>query len=389
VSVGPDSAYAKGQLPTGLRLVHVTSLPSLERLGPQWRALEATSAVRPTIFQSFDWVSHWCRAFAGPDSKVEISIVAGYRGDELVFLGPWQKAYRRGIHRLVWLTYPMAQYGDVLCKTGEDARIWLEAAFALLKRVGGYDILHLRHVRETSVLHPYAAQHMHDGRLYEKAPWMDYSVFENLEAYDNRLNRSQKKHRKNVRAHMQKLGEIKFEHIRPGPQLNRVLDLALQEKRVWMEENGNVSAVISDLRHDALMKELAQREGGDITIDVTQLSVDGRALSWEVALRYGKKHYCYIISRSNLTKDQSPGRLHFDLNQRRTLEHGYASYDLMSPNDAYKESWSNAFEPVNDYYYPLTFWGQIYGRLYVGRLRPVLRSIYMHIPLSLKRLAAR
>lgn len=387
----PDDAkpLRQGQLPPGFRLTHITTLQHLQRLGPQWRALEARSAVRPTIFQSFEWIWQWCQAFACPGSKVELSIVAGYRGDELVFIGPWQKAYRRGIHRLVWLTYPMAQYGDVLCKEGEDAAMWLTAAFALLKRTGGYDILHLRHVRETSVLHPHAARHMYDGRLYEKAPWMDYSAFENLEAYDNRLSRTQKKHRKNVRAHLKKLGEITFEHVGPGPALNNVIDIALYEKRVWMEANGHVSSVISDLRHDELMKTMAQRGSGDITIDVTQLSIDGRALSWEIGLRYGKVHYCYVISRSNTNKDQSPGRLHFDLNQRRALEQGYTSFDLLSPNDAYKESWSNSFEPVNDYYFPLTFWGWVYGRLYVGQLRPVLRSIYKHIPFSLKRLAAR
>jgi CelD/BcsL family acetyltransferase involved in cellulose biosynthesis len=387
----PDEAkpLRKGQLPLGLRLTHITTLQSLERLGPQWRALEATSSVRPTIFQSFDWVWHWCQEFACPESKVEISIVAGYRGDELVFIGPWQKAYRRGIHRLVWLTYPMAQYGDILCKRGEDVRLWLDAAFALLKRAGGYDILHLRHVRDTSALHPYAVQYMQDGRLNEKAPWMDYTVFENIEAYDNRLSRTQKKHRKNVRAHIKKLGEMVFEHIGPGERLNAVIDLALAEKRVWLENNGRVSSVISNLRHDELMKSLAQRGNGDIAIDVTQLSVDGRALSWEIGLRYGKTHYCYIISRLNINKDQSPGRLHFDLNQRRTLEQGYTAFDLLSPNDAYKESWSNKFEPVNDYYFPLTRWGSLYGRLYVARLRPVLRSIYKHVPFSLKRLAAR
>lgn len=379
----------KEMLPSGCRLVHVTSLQDLERLGSAWRALEEKSAVHPTVFQSFDWVWHWCKIFAGAGSRVKLSVITGYRGDELVFIAPWQKAYRRGINRLVWLTYPTAQYGDVLCKLGEDVSVWLNASFELLKRAGDYDILHLRHVRRHSVLFPFAQTSMQDGRLYEQAPWMDYTAFENAAAFDNRLSRTQKKHRKNVRAHMARLGEVKFEHIEPGPRIEAALDTALSEKRVWLAENGFLSFVITDPRHDALMKTLAQRETGDIAVDVTQLSVNDTPLSWEIALRYGKAHYCYIISRSSKITDKSPGRMHFDMNQRRTMEQGFTSFDLLLPSDPHKESWSNAAEPVNDYYYPLSMWGRIYGELYIRRLRPVLRRFYNRVPLRLKRMIAR
>ncbi|MBG1233019.1 GNAT family N-acetyltransferase [Aestuariivirga litoralis] len=384
-----EQLWPKGKLPKGCRLIHVTTLQSLARLAPAWRTLEQTSAVRPTVFQSFDWVSHWCEVFACPESRVELSVVVGYRGDEVVFIAPWQKAHRPGISRLVWLTYPMAQYGDVLCQAGEDASMWLDSAVAMMKRQGNYDLLHLRHVRKSSVFYPYAMSRFFDGKLYEKAPWMDYSIYPDAESYEGRLTRQQRKHRKHVRGKLEKIGEVKFETLEPGPRWDEVLDLALSEKRDWLESNGLVSAVISEKRHDELLKTLGHRDQGDVKIDLTQLSVNGNSVCWEIGLRYGKTHYCYIIARRNAVKDQSPGRLHFELNQRRTFQEGLTSFDLLSPNDAYKESWANSAEPVNDYYYPLTARGSVYGRLYISLLRPTLRRLYNYAPVSLKRAVAR
>jgi CelD/BcsL family acetyltransferase involved in cellulose biosynthesis len=71
-----------------------------------------------------------------------------------------------------------------------------------------------------------------------------------------------------------------------------------------------------------------------------------------------------------------------DQSQRLALRDGCTVFDLMVPNDEYKESWSSSAMATNDYHLPLTNAGWLFGRLYLEALRPALRAAYYRLPES-------
>ena len=113
-----------------------------------------------------------------------------------------------------------------------------------------------------------------------------------------------------------------------------------------------------------------------------QLSAGDQPISWEIGFIYHGTQYLYLTSHMAKLTDLSPGRLTFDLSQRQALRQGLKSYDLMIPYDPHKESWASQTEPVNDYYLPLNTYGAFYGHFYFGWLRPILRKIYLGLPMG-------
>lgn len=63
-----------------------------------------------------------------------------------------------------------------------------------------------------------------------------------------------------------------------------------------------------------------------------------------------------------------------------------ARFDLMVPNDAYKDSWCSARIAAHDYHLAVTPLGRLYGVGYLEQLRPRLRHAYYNMPPDVLRL---
>ncbi len=367
-------------LPANSYLTLITSLKSLERLEEGWRALEKSSVVPATIFQSYDWVKTWCEIYAQPESQTRVMILAGYTNNQLVFVLPTCACMTMGVNRMHWLSQPIGQYGDILCESGHDPVRWMDCAIDFIKNRTPIDLLHLRHLRQTSNLQPFAVAKMCDGKLDERAPYFDFTSFKTPSDFEARYDAKQRKHRKQARNRLEKLGPINFiKHVAPD-QINRALNEALDEKLIWLKENGQISQTLTSQEHRDFLKALAHMPNSSARLQITEMTVGTRNVAWEAALIYEGIQYCYLISRVSDLKSMSPGRLHFEYSQATSYNMGHKIFDLMVPFDDYKASLSSAMEPVNDFYLPLTVKGKIYGHFYLGQVRPVLRKLYTRLP---------
>jgi CelD/BcsL family acetyltransferase involved in cellulose biosynthesis len=372
-------------LPPQNYLTLLTTMKSLHRLEPEWRELEQSCQTAPTVFQSFDWVKSWCEIYAKPDSARELQLVAGFQHDKLVFLWPLMLQQRGPLKILSWLTEPVGQYGDALCDAGQNANLWFSLATSYLRGLDSFDILHLRHVRQTSNFAPHAKACWHDGHLNERAAAMDLTQFKTEADYEARYDGRQRKRRKRARKSLEELGPVTYERVTDLAEIDNALELATKEKLSWLKERGRFNTTMACPGHLQLLKLLSRLDDGPVALTMTRIKVGDQAISWEICFAYRGIQYCYMTAHVNAMTDLSPGRLHFDLAQRYWLAQGQASYDLMMPYDAYKESWSSGLEPVNDYFLPLSLAGKIYGHLYLGWLRPRARKIYMRLPMPVLR----
>jgi CelD/BcsL family acetyltransferase involved in cellulose biosynthesis len=372
-------------MPAQSYLTQATSLKSLSRLETGWRELENSSHVPATVFQSFDWIKTWCETYAQPESDTRIVVVTGYTDNRLVFILPLMIDSVLGLTRASWLSQPIAQYGDILCHKNEDPIRWMRHSLDYLKDTSAIDILHLRHVRQTSNLYPFAATAMGDGKLNERAPYLDLTAFQTDAEYDARYDSRQRKHRKKVRKALEEIGPINFDQLHDQDEIGSALDYAVAQKRTWLKQRGRFNRTMTCPQHNKFLKALSRFDESGATLQVTQMSAGEQRVSWEASFLFRGVQYCYLTAHQTGFTDKSPGRLHFDLSQRRSLASGVKVYDLMVPYDPYKESWSSAMEPVNDYYLALSKRGALIGNTYFGTLRPILRNLYAKLPVRVLR----
>ena len=386
MTMAPAQAKAvPARLPPQSYLTLITTTRSLNRLAEAWADLETRCHVSPTVFQSFDWVKCWNDVYGKPDSARELHVVAGFAENKLVFLLPLMLQQRFGFKILTWLTEPVGQYGDALVDQNHNTDLWFNHAVQYLQQHKAADILHLRHVRDTSNFAPHAKANWFDGKLNERAAAMDLTQFKTEADYDARYDARQRKHRRRARQALEALGPVSFEQLTDSAAIDEALTAATKEKLTWLRERGRFNTTMACPQHLDMLKLLGRVKDKPTALSVTVIKIAGKPVSWEGCFAYHGVQYCYMTAHDSTMTNLSPGRLHFDMAQRHWLAQGQKSYDLMVPYDPYKESWSSAYEPVNDYYLPLSLLGQIYGHLYLGILRPKARAIYMKLPNSVLR----
>jgi len=375
-----------GTLPAGCSLSLATTLRSLGRLEHAWRDLEQHCSVPPTVFQCYDWVRQWCEIYAQPESQSNIHIVIGRRQNEVVFIWPLVLQDRHGLRVLTWAGHPIGQYGDLLIAAGESAEVWIRAATSYIKSNHVADILHLRHVRETSNFAPVARMQWYDGKLNEQAPAMDLSTFKSDEDYSQRYDGQQRKRRKKSQRKMEEaFGAMTVNALQPGDAAHKAIDLAISEKLKWLEERGRFNQVLSCPSHTRLLKKILHEKDSGLRLTVLEIAMGETPSAWEIGFEWNGIHYGYITSHRDGLTDFGIGRLTLDVAQRQALKTGVLEYDLMVPYDQHKESFSSHKERVNDWFKPLTLRGAFIGIVYIGIARPALRGVYRKLPASVLR----
>lgn len=370
----------EAHLPKGAHMTLITTPPGLVALEAGWRALETAHARPHNVFQTYDWVSGWSQAYAGPGGENSIAIVAGLRDGKLAFVLPLMQVQIGPLAVLRWLTEPLAQYGDVLIDRPEDLDGWMNASLAFIRREVECDTIWLRHVRDDAAVAPWVAANFCDAQLTQKAPWLDLSAFADEAAYDQRYDSQQRKRRKKIRKTLEAdLGPVAFKVLDHGPERKAAMALALAEKNKWIEERGRQNQVLGCPRLIRFLDSLSGAQGSTRMV-VSCCQAGDTPVSWEIGLRFGATHFAFITSHATALTDYSPGRLHMDQSQRLALDAGMKVFDLMVPYDPHKESWSSAMMRTRDFYLPLSSRGWLFGKLYLSALRPVIRATYYRLP---------
>ena len=384
------SGESPGLSAGGLTIPHnghislATDLPALERLAVDWYSLHQASAHPSSMFQSADWCMAWARVYARPEHGIEPCVVTGYQDGTLVFLWPLMRVRNGPFTVLRWLSDPFAQYGDVLVRSGTDARPWCRRAMDFLRRLKDIDCLRLRHVREDSSVHPFLKEHFHRAGEADEAPFLDLTAYPTEIAYEKRYSRDQRKRRSKIRKSLEAIGPIDFQVVPPGSMMDRAMAEAVAHKRLWLSERGLYSKPLLCPLLEPFLRELSRSTGGGVSLVTSCLKAGSRSISWEIGLRCGKTHFGFITAHDTSLTDASPARLHMDMSQRQAIRDSMRVFDLMIPGDPHKQSWSNGRMAVHEFYASLSLAGRLYGRGYLSLLRPIVRRFYRSAPAAIR-----
>lgn len=383
----PAAAPSLRAVPQGIRLSILREAAEFAALESDWRRLEANSPHHRNVFQTFDWLHNWASVYAGAPGTAPLHVVLGHRGSRLVFAWPLMRIKTGPLTILRWMSEPVSQYGDVLVDKSENPETWMAEAMAELRQAKGIDAIRLRHVRADAAAAPFLKKSFRDARMPEQAPWLDLSAYADEAAYDARYSATQRKRRKKYRKTLEDAaGPVAFEVLRPGLATDQAIDHAIALKSAWIESRGRHNLVLNCAEIKTFFKRLARMESSAVQLVVTTVTAGGKPVSWEIGLRQGDVHFAFLTSHVTAMEEFSPARLHMDLAQRLALETGVKTYDLMVPDDVYKESWSSHRCATSDYHLPLTARGWIFGVFYLEQLRPLLRKVYYRMPEKVLRL---
>ncbi|MEO0619332.1 MAG: hypothetical protein AAFZ01_08615, partial [Pseudomonadota bacterium] len=135
----------------------VREVAELEALETSWRSLEHRDTT--TVFQTFEWVRHWCRHYVeqprkrfGRTRQNCLAIVVGRMAGKVVTIWPLTQKCGVRTARLEWLGVPVSQYGDALFADEVDPVNVACATLEFLSRHSKSDALVLTKVRECSPL---------------------------------------------------------------------------------------------------------------------------------------------------------------------------------------------------------------------------------------------
>src|SRR5260221_2503587 len=254
-------------LPVKSHLSLVTSLDSLADLERDWRSLERVGLRPHGVFQTFDWVRSWAKFHLAENTEAELSIVAGYREDELVVIAPLMKVAYGPVKVLRWLTEPLSQYGDILLAPGECPKAWGVAALSLIKRLRNIDVIRLRHVRADAAIAPFLQETFRDANHIESAPWLDLGQFANDAAYEARYNSNQRKRRKKIRKSLEeKFGQVTFELLDGGSDSDAAMREAIAQKCQWLETRGRHNRILGSLQALDFLKHLSRARDASVRL---------------------------------------------------------------------------------------------------------------------------
>jgi CelD/BcsL family acetyltransferase involved in cellulose biosynthesis len=280
----------------------VSTVVELESLAGSWRELWNSNPNRE-IFQHFDFIREWIRAFG--EGEGLLTPVVRARGNVIAIL-PLVKQGRS----VRFIGHSVSDYNDVLCAP-EVANAALDTAFSTLLNVrpGAWDTIILERVREDSQLARYIREAPQWRKLIQYSaptPCPILTLNEEKQALlDGILGKDKvKKTSKTI----QRLGDISFRHIESAAEIREHLAAFAEQhiSRSFLE--GRRSGFLrSDYR--AFYQNLVEALDVSEELRFSVLEVNGNAAAYHFGFDLGQKYLFYKPTFDIDLWDYSPGQV--------------------------------------------------------------------------------
>ena len=385
----PPNTAAISALDLELDLSLITDRAAFEALEAEWNDLFARAG-RPTqVFQTFNWNWHWARHYL-PDADggvagMQLSIVTGRRNGRLIMVWPLARERVRGITQIFWMGDPVSQYGDVLIDGAAGAEDVIRAGWHYLAANAKGDIVRLRRVRADAAIAPLMTEIGATNSDRQTAPYLDLTSAKSFADYEQRYSAHARRNRRRLGRRLDEQGKVTFERLKGGTRARDLAVKALELKAEWLKSRGLVSHAIADARMARFFADAAEGATHATGCIVSALSVDGEPAALEVSFSCNGRLAMHVIVFNLKYEKSGAGVLRLEQSIRDGYADGLEVYDMLAPGDNYKLDWSDAATDVVDYLKPLSLAGHAYGRIYLGFVRPRMKSAVSALPQSVRR----
>ncbi len=368
----------------GCALSLITTRAAFDALESDWNDLFARCGKGVSVFQSFNWLWHWCNHFLEEDrtglARTRLAILTGRREGRLIMAWPLAMETVGSVRKLVWMGDPVGQYGDALIEESGDKIQLLDEAWRFLQTNCQADVIRLRKVRADASVAPLLARSRAMVSEALTAPYLNLFSAPTYAAYEQRYTAKVRRNRRRLRRRLEERAPVRFETHAPGIEAAALTKQALSLKRDWLKRRGMVSPALADPRVDSFFCAVAADERQDTGLRVSVLKSGETAAAIEIAFRNGRYQAGHLIVYDGRFEKSGAGVILMENSIRRLHAEGVVIFDLLAPGDAYKMDWADDEIEVCDWALPLTLKGRAYARLYLGFMRKQLKAAMAVLP---------
>jgi CelD/BcsL family acetyltransferase involved in cellulose biosynthesis len=367
-----------------LSLDLVTTRAEFDALEHEWNSLFARAGQGTQLFQTFNWLWHWCNHFVDGRSGARLSIVTARRHGKLVLVWPLVAERTGLVTRLSWMGEPVSQYGDVVMDDEAGGLDLLREAWVFLLMQTRASVVQLRRVRADAKVAPL----MRELALIETepliAPYLDLRSAPSFEEYEKRYSNGSRKSRRRQRRRLEDHGPLSLAHYRGGATARDLALHAIELKRAWLRQRGLVSPALKDTRTARFFADVAAAEQRPAGCQVLALMSNGRPAALEVSISAKDRTAAHIIVYDPDLEKHSAGVVLMEDSIRQAYGERCAILDLMAPGDPYKLDWADASVGVATFTAPLTPVGWVHAKAHLA-VRSSLKKALNLLPISMRR----
>lgn len=334
----------------GVRVVSDAS--AFAALRAPWNAIAASTS-RRSVFLQHEWFD---AAWQWRQRSAHLQVLCLLHGKDLIAVLPLVRediATRWGrVRELSFLTVPDTQSCDVLVSDADEATAGASFAEELERTRGDWDVLRLKYLSPDSVaastLRRAMAARGFATRLEQRGGNPYVRLDSTWDAYYATRTRSLKKANNLAANRLKKAGEVRIDWLEPGSgdpaRLAQVLEeiIAISGES-WKRRTGNS---LDNPGPQAFIRRLSQLAHERGWLSIWTLKLDDRPMAMEFQLVAEGNAFALRSDFVETTDEVSPGSHLSRSLLERLFGRGLRRY-LMGPGDnAYKQRWAEAAEPV-------------------------------------------
>lgn len=316
-----------------------------------WNALAAASA-RPGVFLQHEWFD---AAWQWRRQSAQLRVLSLWRGGELASVLPLvleDAPRRQRLRELSFLAVPDTQLCDLIVAAGGQAEAAAVFVAELARRREEWDVLRLRYLPPESVagsaLRDAFAQAGFATRLEPGSGNPFVRLDSGWEAYYATRSRSLKKANNLAANRLKKAGTVRIDWLEPGSgdaaRVAHLLDQAIAISGAsWKRRTGNS---LDNAGPQAFIRRLSQLAHERGWLSVWVLSLDERPLAMEYQLVAGGRVFALRSDFDAAFDEISPGSYLGRCLLERLFGRGLDRYYMGPGDNAYKQRWAEAVEPV-------------------------------------------
>ncbi len=381
-------------LTSDLRFEAVSDASGFRALQGDWNHLTSQVQGFRSVFQDFNWLSHWLGAYLETGRPgCRLAMVVGRTGSgEIVLIAPFQIERRFGVTELCWMGCPVAQYGDIIVASGWDRNENINAAIRFAVSHYSPDVVRLCKVREDAqigkalVINQHMPEYLHAREIGQDTAFeLDFSNASGFADYEKRYSAKSRKNRRRLLRRLTERYDVAFHAHKPGEDAASIALEGLELKRAWLEARGMKSSALEDRSIDRFMACAAADPSSGCRI--FSLRCDGQLAGVQIGFERDGRLELFLIVFNLEFEKAGIGALHLEDTFRAYCNQGGHCVDLLAPDAAYKREWADRNMAVTDYAIPCTLAGRAYTSAYLMGLRKLLKSAQDALPLSVRKWA--
>lgn len=361
----------------------IETLADFHALGQDWNALVERCGTPQQVFQDFGFLSQWANHYL--DDGTGLAVLVVRRGGRVAAIAPFTRQRWLGFSALRFMGAPIARFNDVLADP--DAGDVAEALRSAVRRLRA-DFIDAPLVRDDSVFVTLGLDRNAVVTANMQAP---YSLVADRAADDGPGEAYPAKKRSDYRRRVRKLagdGALEMKQYPPGVKAATLAHEAVRMKRAWLERENIAAPTVFDPRFEACFASLAGETRGLLSLWVSTLERDGRAIGIDLSFDFKGHSFGHVIATSVCSEKDGAGSVLVHHVFATAKSRGNRVFELLTPADEHKMRHADGVVGVRDLAIPLTWRGEIACRTLLAHALPAAKAFARKLPPGLARALA-